>query len=120
MVKFNFKMSGIVMGSAAILTLGAMVVSPVGLVSADKMGKVSVCHFQEQVLDSESGEVIENAEWKVININVNALPAHLGNDQHEGHRDGQFMDQLIDESEMPAEGTVSSSPCLARNSTSGT
>jgi hypothetical protein len=89
MVKFNFKISGIVLGSAAILALGAMVVSPVGLVSAAKMEKVSVCHFQEQVLDSETGEVIEVAEWKVININANALPAHLGDERHGGHGDGQ-------------------------------
>lgn len=119
MITARFKAFGITLGLLSVFTIGAMVASPIGTASAAKMEKVSVCHFQEEVLDAETGDVIENAEWKIINVNGNSLPAHLGDDQHPGHGDGEFIDQLIDDSDEPTEDTVTSADCLARNSSLG-
>lgn len=88
---------------------------------AAKEQKYDVCHFEEeQVIPTDSngdGVIDENdtptvipAEWEVININGNALSAHLG-----VHGDGVNVDQLIDDAEIPAEDTVSTEDCLARN-----
>jgi hypothetical protein len=77
-----------------------------------KAGKVSICHWQEEVLDDTSTEVDESepAEWVVINISKNAQQAHVGK-----HTDGTDVDTIIDDSEAPAEDTITTEDCLARN-----
>lgn len=115
MVMSRIRLIGLTAGLLSVFAVGAIAAGPTDTAVAAKMEKVSVCHFQEEVLDPDTGEVIENAEWKIIKINGNALPAHLGDDQHPGHGDGDFTDQVIDDSDAPEEGTVSSEDCLARN-----
>ena len=76
-------------------------------------GKVSICHWQEEVLDDpETTDVDESepAEWVVINISKNAQKAHVGK-----HTDGTNVDTIIDDSEEPAEDTITTEGCLARN-----
>lgn len=78
-----------------------------------KAGKVSICHWQEEVLDDpETPEVDESepAEWLVINVSANAQKAHVGK-----HTDGTNVDTLIDDSEEPAEDTITTEDCLGRN-----
>ncbi|HXV38117.1 MAG TPA: hypothetical protein VD699_00885 [Nitrosopumilaceae archaeon] len=90
---------------------------------AAKEIKYDVCHFEEEqiiledtngdgVIDENDTPTVIPAEWKVININGNSLSAHLG-----VHGDGVNVDQLIDDSAEPAEDTVSTEDCLARNTT---
>ena len=77
-----------------------------------KAGKVSICHWQEEVLDDISTEVDESepAEWVVINISKNSQQAHVGK-----HTDGTDVDAVIDDSEAPADDTITTEDCLARN-----
>ena len=66
-----------------------------------KVGKVQICHWQEEVLLlDENGDpvldvdgnpiVLEEAQWLVINISKNAEKAHVG-----VHTDGENFDQEI-------------------------
>ena len=78
-----------------------------------KVGKVSICHWDEGVADDpETTDVDESepAQWIVINVSGNAQKAHVGK-----HTDGTSFDTLIDDSAEPAEGTISTDDCLARN-----
>jgi hypothetical protein len=78
-----------------------------------KAGKVSICHWQEEVLDDpETPDIDESepAEWVVINVSKNAQKAHVGK-----HTDGTDVDTIIDNSDEPAEDTITSEDCLARN-----
>ena len=79
-----------------------------------KVGKVKICHWQEQVLLldengnpvlDENGNpiVLEEAQWIVINVSKNAVKAHVG-----VHTDGVTFDQ-----EITDEFTVDD--CLALN-----
>jgi len=88
---------------------------------AAKQDKFDVCHFEEEqiiptdsngdgVIDENDTPTVVPAEWVVININGNALSAHLG-----VHGDSVNVDQLIDDGDIPAEDTVSTADCLARN-----
>ncbi len=80
-----------------------------------KVGKVSICHWQEEVLDDpETTDVDESepGEWVVINVSANAQKAHVGK-----HTDGTDVDTLIDDSDEPAEDTITSEDCLGRNTT---
>jgi len=87
-----------------------------------KVGKVSICHWQEEeILLDENDEpvldenddpiVLEEAEWVVINVSKNAQKAHV-----DKHTDGTDVDIVIDDdSEEPAEETITTADCLARN-----
>src|SRR3990170_3855754 len=78
-----------------------------------KAGKVSICHWQEEVLDDPATidvDESEPAEWVVINVSANAQKAHVGK-----HTDGTEVDTLIDDSDEPAEYTITSEACLERN-----
>jgi hypothetical protein len=78
-----------------------------------KVGKVSICHWDEGVLDDpETTDVDETepAQWVVINVSGNAQKAHV-----DKHTDGTSFDALIDDSAEPAEGTITTEDCLARN-----
>ena len=81
--------------------MGLSIFSPA---MADKLGKSDVCHFEEAyTIDNGDGTTTDvPAEWKVININDNALSAHLGI-----HGVGGVFDQLID-------ATLTETDCLAR------
>ena len=107
----NTKLSITAIGMFAVI-LGMSMFSPA---MAAKQGKFNVCHFEEeQIIPTDSngdGVIDENdtptvipAEWKVININGNAVSAHVG-----VHGDGVNVDQLIDD-------TFTADDCLARNS----
>ena len=106
----NTKLSIVAIGMFAVI-LGMSMFSPA---MAAKQGKFDVCHFEEeQTIDNGDGTItVIPAEWKVININGNALSAHLGK-----HGVGGNFDQLIDDSAAPALGTVSTTDCLARSTT---
>ena len=64
------------------------------------------------MLDDISTEVDESepAEWVVINISKNSQQAHVGK-----HTDGTDVDAVIDDSDVPAEYTITTEDCLARN-----
>lgn len=119
MISTKRKILGVLLGMLPVFALGVMAVNPADSAQAAKMDKASICHFQEEVLDPETGDVFEIAEWKILTVNGNALPAHLGDLNDPGHGDGVFMDQLIDDDPVPADGTVTSEDCLARNSLEG-
>jgi len=87
---------------------------------AAPLPKSDVCHFEEEeiiptdsngdgVIDEFDTPIVVPAEWKVININDNALSAHL-----DRHGVAGNFDQLIDDSATPAANTVSTTDCLAR------
>jgi len=116
-MKMNTKLTLTAIALFAV-TLGIGFLTPA---MAAKDIKFDVCHFEEEqiiptdsngdgVIDENDTPTVVPAEWKVININGNALSAHLG-----VHGDGVNVDQLIDDSETPAEDTVSTEGCLARN-----
>ncbi len=105
----NTKLSITAIGMFAVI-LGMSMFSPA---MAAKQDKFDVCHFEEAydvwtdlngdgIVDEGEVETIP-AEWKVININGNALSAHVG-----VHGDGVNVDQLIDD-------TFTADDCLARN-----
>ena len=48
--------------------------------------KSIICHFEAAHFDEDLQEDVP-AEWVVINVNNRSLPAHLGDDKHEGHGD---------------------------------
>ena len=78
-----------------------------------KVGKVSICHWDEGVLnDPATPDVDESepAQWVVINVSGNAQKAHVGK-----HTDGTSFDALIDDSGESAYGTITTDDCLARN-----
>jgi hypothetical protein len=78
-----------------------------------KAGKVSICHWQEEVLDDpDTTDVDESepAEWVVINVSANAQKAHV-----DKHTDGTDVDTLIDDSDEPAADTITTEGCLDRN-----
>lgn len=89
-----------------------------------KAGKVSICHWQEEelLLDENdepvldvNGEpiVLEEAQWVIINISKNAQKAHV-----DVHTDGTDFDKEIDDSEEPAEDTITSNECLVERNSS--
>ena len=87
-----------------------MMIAPLGSsVFAEKKDKVDVCHFSEAEIeiDLETGEevIVEEEQWAAININGNAVDKHLQN----------HVDTLIDDSDEPAEGTITTTDCLALN-----
>ena len=110
----KLKIVGIMAALALVISIGSTLSNPVFAAQAEK---ASVCHYQELVLDPETQEVVEEAGWTIIGISGNAFKAHLGDDRHVGHGDGESMDQLVDDSEFPLENTVSSEGCLDRNPT---
>jgi len=87
-----------------------MMMAPLGVsVYAEKMDKVDVCHFTgaEIKTDPETEEQVGVGEskWVVINISGNAVDKHLQN----------HGDILIDDSDEPADSTVTTDGCLALN-----
>ena len=77
-----------------------------------KVGKVSICHWDEGVPDDPATPDVnesEPAQWVVINVSGNAQKAHVGK-----HTDGTSFDTLIDDS-AAADGTITTDDCLARN-----
>ncbi|MFQ6028585.1 MAG: hypothetical protein ACE5Q6_13950 [Dehalococcoidia bacterium] len=106
------KLIGFMAALALVIALGSVISNPV---FAAKAEKASVCHFQELVLDPDTQEVVEEEGWTIINISGHAFKAHLGDDRHDGHGDGVFMDQMVVDSESPGENTVSTADCLARD-----
>ena len=107
----NTKLSIAAIGMFAVI-IGMSMFSPA---MAAKQGKFDVCHFEEEqiiltdsngdgVIDGSDTPIVVPAEWEVININGNALSAHLGK-----HGIGGNFDQLI--------GTLTVDDCLARPTT---
>jgi cytochrome c1 len=48
--------------------------------------KTTLCHFEAAHFDEELQEDIPDT-WSVITVNDRSLPAHLGDEDHEGHGD---------------------------------
>jgi len=63
---------------------------------AAKEAKIFVCHFEEEELDAD-GNIIEDAQWKVININGNAKKAHV-----DKHTDGINYDVELSQEDVDA------------------
>ena len=57
--------------------------------------KSIICHFEAAHFDEDLQEDVP-AEWVVINVNNRSLPAHLGDDEHEGHGDLVIESELHD------------------------
>jgi len=73
------------------------------------VGKVKICHWQEEVIDDTDPDnpvVIEEAQWVVINVSRNAEDAHIG-----VHTDGTDFDEEIGEGLPLPDETV----CIDRN-----
>ena len=66
--------------------------------------KSIICHFEAAFFD-EDLQVDVPAEWVVINVNNRSLPAHLGDDEHEGHGDLVIVSELHD-TEISADACV--------------
>jgi len=65
------------------------------------VGKVTICHWQEEVPDDESTtdvDEFEPAEWVPINISRNAEKAHVG-----VHTDGSDFDVELSQADIDAD-----------------
>ena len=65
-----------------------------------KAGKLTICHWQEEVLDdplTTDVDESEPAEWVVISVSRNAEKAHVG-----VHTDGENFDVELSEEEVTA------------------
>ncbi len=76
LMKTTFTIAAIAMFA---VILGMSSLAPAMAAPAEK---IWVCHFSEAVVDETTGEVIEEATWKLIHINGN------GWNGHENHNDG--------------------------------
>ena len=66
-----------------------------------KVGKVTICHWQEEVLDDPITTDVneyEAAEWVPINISRNAEKAHVG-----VHTDGSDYDVELSQEDIDAD-----------------
>ncbi len=115
---FNSKRIIFLIGLLSLVTLtGALLAGP----AFAKGPKSGVCHYQDAQLewtDEVTGEFheAEDAGWVEINISDSGLPAHLGDGEVEAHNDGNgYTDMLIDNGEVAAENTTSSTACEDRN-----
>ena len=74
------------------VTLGLGVLSP----AMAAQNKVSVCHYEAEEIDLDTGAVIDDF-WTIISIssNGNAVNAHLAN-----HANGTDTDMVIDETDL--------------------
>lgn len=70
--------------------------------------KTTLCHFEAAYFD-EVNQVDVPDTWSVIDVNERSLPAHMGDEDHEGHGDEIILndDQL--------DGTITAEDCLAQN-----
>jgi len=70
--------------------------------------KTTLCHFEAAYFD-EVNQVEVPDTWSVIDVNSRSLPAHMGDEDHEGHGDEIILndDQL--------DGTITADACLAQN-----
>lgn len=111
----NTKLSIAAIGLFAVI-LGMGALNPA---MAAKEAKFDVCHFEEEqiiptdsngdgVIDENDTPTIIPAEWKVININGNALSAHV-----DVHTDGTYYDSIVNDDDL--DDTNDSDDCLARN-----
>ncbi len=71
--------------------------------------KTTICHFEAAYFD-EVNQVDVPDTWSVNTVNDRSLPAHLGDEDHEGHGD-----KIIFNEDQP-EGTITAEDCLAQNS----
>jgi len=65
-----------------------------------KVGKLTICHWQEEVLDdplTTDVDEFEPAEWVVINVSRNAEKAHV-----DVHTDGENFDVELSEEDVTA------------------
>jgi len=76
------------------VTLGLGVLSPAMAVPPEhsNANKESVCHYEAEVIDPDTGAVLEDDFWTIISIsgNGNAVNAHLTN-----HANGTDTDMVI-------------------------
>ena len=84
-----------------------MGISALGPAMAAKAPKSDVCHFSEEEIDPVTG-AITPAQWIIININGNALKAHV-----DKHTDGTDFDFVIDDNDLDPNNDTS--VCEGRN-----
>ncbi len=65
--------------------LGMSAIAP-AMAAGSNGQKSIICHFEAAYFD-EDLQVDVPEEWVPINVNNRSLPAHLGDDEHEGHGD---------------------------------
>ncbi len=121
---FNTKRIIFLIGLLSLVTLtGALMAGPAFAKPKDggDHGKVLICHFAEAeaaTFDAEGGLLTEaeDAYWKVINVDPSAMDAHLGDGgEVAAHNDGnRYTDMLIDNGEVAAENTTTSTDCDGR------
>lgn len=118
----------ITMNTKTTISAIVMFAAVLGMVSfgpafAAKESKQLICHFEPEYIEYDTNGdgvvdefddpegVVVPAEWKVINVNGNALSAHVG-----VHTDGVDYDDLVDDSEGTLDdGDITTDACLARN-----
>jgi hypothetical protein len=76
--------------TAIVMFAVIMGVSAISPATAAKQPKSDVCHFESEEIDPVTGEVTP-AFWTIININGNALKAHV-----DKHGDGITSDFVIE------------------------
>ena len=70
--------------------------------------KTLICHFEAEHEDPDTMETVPDT-WSVNNVNNRSLPAHLGDEDHEGHDD-----EIILNADQ-TDGTITAEDCLAKN-----
>jgi hypothetical protein len=73
----------------AVLALGSIIAIPT---FAAAQGKSDVCHYQDEDVVDDEGNIVDPLGWRIININDNALSAHVG-----VHTDGSASDFVIND-----------------------
>jgi hypothetical protein len=90
--------------SIAVIAMFAVIMgmSAIAPAMADRSNgqKSIICHFEAAFFDEDLQMDVE-AEWVPINVNNRSLPAHLGDDKHEGHGD-LVIESALHDSETTA------------------
>jgi hypothetical protein len=83
------RLIGILGVMLAVLALGSIIAIPT---FAAPQGKSDVCHYQDEDVVDDEGNIVDPLGWRIININDNALSAHVG-----VHTDGSTSDFVIND-----------------------
>jgi len=94
-MKTTFTIAAIAMFA---VILGMSAIAP-AMADRSNGQKSIICHFEAAHIDEDLQDV--PAEWVVINVNNRSLPAHLGDDEHEGHGD-LVIESALHDSETTA------------------
>ena len=103
------------------VTLGLGLMSPALATPPDGDGehKMQICHFQEEktILNDDGTTTTIPAQWALIDVdNKGKMNGHFDKDGNARHVDVDgtgLGDMVIDDSDEPAEGTISTADCEA-------